>query len=35
LIHWQALKLFIKRVPVHTHPDKINRKILAASGKQA
>jgi len=22
LIHWQALKLLIKRVPVHTHPDK-------------
>ncbi len=22
LIHWQALKLLLKRVPVHTHPDK-------------
>ena len=22
-IHWQALKLWCKRVPVHTHPDKL------------
>jgi DUF1365 family protein len=23
LIHWQALKLLLKRVPVHTHPSKL------------
>lgn len=23
-IHWQALKLWMKRVPVHTHPAKLN-----------
>ena len=23
-IHWQALKLWVKRVPVHTHPAKLN-----------
>jgi uncharacterized protein len=25
-IHWQALKLWVKRVPVHTHPAKLNAK---------
>lgn len=25
LIHWQALKLWLKRIPVHNHPDKLNR----------
>jgi DUF1365 family protein len=24
-IHWQALRLFLKRVPVYTHPDRIPR----------
>ncbi len=28
LIHWQALKLMFKRVPVHTHPDKLANKVL-------
>ncbi len=23
-IHWQALRLWLKRVPVHTHPDKLD-----------
>jgi uncharacterized protein len=40
LIHWQALKLFIKRVPFITHPDKADshkagHKVLEASGKQS
>jgi DUF1365 family protein len=35
LIHWQALKLIIKRVPFHTHPDKVAVQILNASGKQS
>lgn len=35
LIHWQALKLLIKRVPFHTHPDKLTTKVLESSGKQA
>lgn len=26
LIHWQALKLLLKRVPVYTHPDKLPSK---------
>ena len=34
LIHWQALKLIIKRVPFYSHPDKVDSKILEASGKQ-
>jgi hypothetical protein len=25
-IHWQALCLWVKRVPVFTHPDKLARK---------
>ena len=24
-VHWQALKLWFKRVPLHTHPDKIQK----------
>ena len=32
-IHWQALKLLIKRVPVHTHPDKMSLPTLESSGK--
>jgi len=35
LIHWQALKLFIKRVPFHTHPDKSTPKVLHTSGRRA
>lgn len=34
-IHWEALKLWIKRVPIHTHPEKIGRAICqntAATG---
>jgi len=34
LIHWQALKLFIKRVPVFTHPDK-QPKPLVSTGRKA
>lgn len=33
LIHWQALKLFVKRIPFHTHPEKLSPKVLEASGK--
>jgi uncharacterized protein len=35
LIHWQALKLFFKRVPVFTHPDKLRSPTLDNTGKQA
>ncbi|MGE0115718.1 MAG: DUF1365 domain-containing protein [Steroidobacteraceae bacterium] len=34
LIHWQALKLFITRVPVFTHPDK-QPKPLGSIGRKA
>lgn len=34
LIHWQALKLIIKRVPFFTHPDKLPAPI-ANTGKQS
>ena len=27
-IHWQALRLWLKRVPFHTHPDKIGDEVL-------
>ncbi|MBI0418935.1 MAG: DUF1365 family protein, partial [Nitrosospira sp.] len=30
-IHWQALRLWLKRVPVHTHPAKL--KSAATSEK--
>ena len=29
-IHWQALKLWLKGVPVHTHPDKLARAPAAS-----
>lgn len=32
-IHWQALKLLLKRVPVHTQPDKLSSPTLESSGK--
>ena len=35
LIHWQALKLFIKRVPFFTHPDKLPAPALDSTGKQS
>jgi len=34
LIHWQALKLLIKRVPFFTHPDKLPVQMAQHSGKQ-
>ncbi|MGC3981079.1 MAG: DUF1365 domain-containing protein [Steroidobacteraceae bacterium] len=33
LIHWQALKLLLKRVPIHTHPDKLANRTLESSGQ--
>ena len=27
-IHWQALRLWLKRVPFYTHPDKIGDEVL-------
>jgi DUF1365 family protein len=34
LIHWQAVKLFIKRVPFFTHPDKLSAPDAQQIGKQ-
>ena len=34
LIHWQALKLLIKRVPFFTHPDKLPVSMAHHGGKQ-
>jgi DUF1365 family protein len=34
LIHWQALKLFLKRVPFFTHPDKVAQ-VLTHTGKSS
>jgi DUF1365 family protein len=33
LIHLQALKLLLKRVAIHTHPDKLAPKVVESSGK--
>lgn len=35
LIHWQALKLFIKRVPFFIHPDKVSVVTAQDTGKQS
>jgi uncharacterized protein len=32
-IHWEALLLYIKRVPVHTHPARIRREGAAETGR--
>ena len=34
-IHWQALRLWLKRVPIHTHPEKIAAPITNNSKPQA
>lgn len=33
LIHWQALKLLVKRVPFFTHPEKLPATVAHTSGK--
>jgi DUF1365 family protein len=32
-IHWQALRLWIKGVPVHTHPAKLARETAVTAPK--